>query len=83
MFNFCNFLTLTSQRQRRRVSRISTRPFSQVPTFVDIGYSFGGAIIAEDLMLHQLWEAKNVTTCLASSVAQEQGVDGAVPPPSS
>ncbi|KAI0283232.1 hypothetical protein BC826DRAFT_1060608 [Russula brevipes] len=50
-----------------------------LPTFVDVGYNFGGAIIAEDFMVHQLWEAKNVTTCLASGVAQEQGVDGAVP----
>ncbi|KAI0280451.1 hypothetical protein BC826DRAFT_1075447 [Russula brevipes] len=54
-----------------------------LPTFVDVGYNLGGTIIAEDFMVHQLWEAKNVTTSLAPSVAQEQGVDGAVPPPGS
>jgi hypothetical protein len=30
------------------------------PTFVDVGYNLGGAIIAEDFMVHQLWEAKKV-----------------------
>ncbi|KAI0278815.1 hypothetical protein BC826DRAFT_1082911, partial [Russula brevipes] len=55
--------TYTSQPQNLssaspRVKDLTTPAF--LPTFVDVGYNFGGAIIAEDFMLHQLWEANNV-----------------------
>ena len=48
------------QQQRYNTSTLIT---GSLPTFVDIGYNFGGASIEEDSVIQQLHQA-NKTMCL-------------------
>jgi phosphatidylinositol glycan class O len=51
---------LTANQRHCNVSRVSSQT---LPTFMDIGYNFGGALIGEDSIIQQLQQA-NKTVCL-------------------